>query len=47
MPGVQMLRVSQFLETRPVGGPPGQPPYLNAACLIETTFEPLEVLDML
>ena len=47
MPGVQILRVSQFLETRPVGGPPGQPPYLNAACLIETTFEPLEVLDML
>ena len=47
MPGVQILRVSQFLETRPVGGPPGQPAYLNAACLIETTFEPIEVLDML
>tara|TARA_Y100000385_G_scaffold246922_1_gene266576 strand:+ start:243 stop:1388 length:1146 start_codon:yes stop_codon:yes gene_type:complete len=47
MPGVQLKHVSQFLETRPVGGPPGQPPYLNAACLIETTFEPTEVLDML
>ena len=47
MPGVQLMHVSQFLETRPVGGPPGQPPYLNAACLIETTFEPNEVLDML
>lgn len=47
MPGVQLIHVSEFLETRPVGGPPGQPPYLNAACLIETTFEPAEVLDML
>ena len=47
MPGIQLMHVSQFLETRPVGGPPGQPPYLNAACLIETTFEPIEVLDML
>jgi len=47
MPGIQLTHVSQFLETRPVGGPPGQPPYLNAACLIETTFEPIEVLDML
>ena len=47
MPGIQLTHVSQFLETRPVGGPSGQPPYLNAACLIETTFEPIEVLDML
>ena len=47
MPGVRLVDVSQFLETLPVGGPPGQSPYLNAACLIETTFEPAEVLDML
>ena len=47
MPGVRLVDVSQFLETLPVGGPPGQSPYLNAACLIETTFKPEEVLDML
>ena len=47
MPGVRLIDVSQFLETLPVGGPPGQSPYLNAACLIETTFKPAEVLDML
>ena len=47
MPGVRLVGVSQFLETLPVGGPPGQSPYLNAACLIETTFKPAEVLDML
>jgi 2-amino-4-hydroxy-6-hydroxymethyldihydropteridine diphosphokinase len=47
MPGVALLEVSQFMETRPVGGPPGQPAYLNAACLIETSFEPEELLAML
>ena len=47
MPGVRLVDVSHFLETLPVGGPPGQSPYLNAACLIETTFKPAEVLDML
>ena len=47
MPGVRLIDVSQFLETLPVGGPPGQSPYLNAACLIETSFKPAEVLDML
>ena len=47
MPGVEMLEVSQFIETRPIGGPTGQPPFLNAACLVETNFEPEEMLDML
>lgn len=47
MPGVEMLEVSQFVETRPIGGPVGQPPFLNAACLVETNFEPEEMLDML
>lgn len=47
MPGVEMLQVSQFVETRPIGGPAGQPPFLNAACLVETSFGPEEVLDML
>jgi len=47
MPGVEMLEVSRFVETRPIGGPPGQPAFLNAACLVETSFEPEEMLDML
>ena len=47
MPGISLLEVSQFIETRPVGGPPGQPAYLNAACLIETNFEPEDLLAML
>jgi len=47
MPGVELLEVSRFIETRPIGGPPGQPAYINAACLIETGFGPEELLDML
>lgn len=42
VPGVEVLRVSSFLETAPVGGPP-QGAFLNGALLLETTLEP-EVL---
>jgi 2-amino-4-hydroxy-6-hydroxymethyldihydropteridine diphosphokinase len=47
MPGVQVLAVSRPRETRPVGGPPGQPAFLNGACLIETDLPPQAVLEML
>jgi 2-amino-4-hydroxy-6-hydroxymethyldihydropteridine diphosphokinase len=47
MPGVTIQAVSRYRETRPIGGPPGQPAYLNGACLIETDLEPLDVLGML
>ena len=46
-PGVQVRRVSSFHETEPVGGPPGQGPYLNAAAVLETTLDPLELLHVL
>jgi 2-amino-4-hydroxy-6-hydroxymethyldihydropteridine diphosphokinase len=39
--------VSSYHETAPVGGPPGQGDYLNAAAAIETTLEPLEFLHVL
>jgi 2-amino-4-hydroxy-6-hydroxymethyldihydropteridine diphosphokinase len=47
MPGVSLLGVSRFLETRPIGGPSGQEPFLNGACLIETDLPPHDVLCML
>ena len=47
MPGVRMLAVSRFRETRPVGGPVGQSAYLNGACLLETDLGPHDVLGML
>ncbi len=43
--GVTILRRSHLFETAPVGGPAGQPPYLNAALAAETSLAPLELLD--
>lgn len=44
---VTLLARSRNFETQPVGGPAGQPPYLNAAALIETTLSPERLLDLL
>ena len=44
---VEVLCVSKFIETPPVGGPPGQPPYLNAAAEIETDLSPEDLLATL
>jgi len=38
--------VSSLYETEPVGGPP-QPPFLNAACRLETGVEPRPLLRFL
>src|SRR5207253_2077118 len=46
-PGVSAVRCSSFFETEPVGGPPGQPPYLNAAAELVTTLEPDALLALL
>lgn len=47
MPGVEMRAVSRYRETAAVGGPPSQDPFLNAACLLETSLPPRAVLEML
>lgn len=47
MPGVELVAVSRYRETRPVGGPANQATYLNGACLIETELPPREVLGTL
>src|SRR5688500_17557737 len=46
-PDVRVTRVSSVYETRPVGGPAGQGPYLNAAAEVETSLEPAELLRVL
>ncbi len=43
---VTVARVSAFIETDPVGGPP-QPPYLNGAAELRTTLEPHSLLERL
>jgi len=41
---VRVLAVSGFIETEPVGGPPGQGAYLNGAAAVETDLEPHALL---
>jgi 2-amino-4-hydroxy-6-hydroxymethyldihydropteridine diphosphokinase len=45
--GVVVQRVSSFHETEPVGGPPGQGLFLNAAAVLETTLDPFALLHVL
>lgn len=44
--GVEVTKVSSFIETDPVGGPP-QGKFLNAAAELRTTLGPEELLDRL
>ncbi|MCX5673479.1 MAG: 2-amino-4-hydroxy-6-hydroxymethyldihydropteridine diphosphokinase [Planctomycetota bacterium] len=43
-PRIRVKAVSAFIDTDPVGGPPGQPMYLNAAACLETDLEPAALL---
>jgi len=43
MPGISLVAASRPRETRPIGGPPGQPAFLNGAFLLETDFSPDDV----
>jgi 2-amino-4-hydroxy-6-hydroxymethyldihydropteridine diphosphokinase len=47
LPASRLAGASGFLETRPIGGPPGQSPFLNAAAVVETELEPTELLAQL
>jgi 2-amino-4-hydroxy-6-hydroxymethyldihydropteridine diphosphokinase len=47
MPGVELVAVSRFRETRPIGGPAEQGAFLNGACLIETDLPPADLLGAL
>jgi 3-oxoacyl-[acyl-carrier protein] reductase len=45
--GVTIERVSSYHETDPVGGPPGQSRYLNAAAAATTTLQPAALMATL
>jgi 2-amino-4-hydroxy-6-hydroxymethyldihydropteridine diphosphokinase len=47
MPGVTLLAASRPRETRPIGGPLGQPPFVNGAFLVETELPAGELLEVL
>ncbi len=47
-PGISLKQVSSFHKTLPMGDNAGtETSFLNAACEIETTFKPLQLLDEL
>jgi 2-amino-4-hydroxy-6-hydroxymethyldihydropteridine diphosphokinase len=43
-PAICVCAVSALIETAPVGGPAGQPNYLNGAAAIETNLDPAALL---
>jgi 2-amino-4-hydroxy-6-hydroxymethyldihydropteridine diphosphokinase len=45
--GVEVLACSDWYETPPVGGPDGQPPYLNGVLLLQTQRSPRDLLAAL
>ncbi|MBI1323446.1 2-amino-4-hydroxy-6-hydroxymethyldihydropteridine diphosphokinase [bacterium] len=45
--GIESIHVSGFHTTEPVGGPPGQKPYVNAVVRFSTHFEPQTLLSRL
>lgn len=45
--GVEVLAVSRFHETRAVGGPPGQPDFLNGVLELRTELAPEDLLWLL
>src|SRR5262245_13752492 len=45
--GITVERVSSVYETAPVGGPPGQGAFLNAAARITTKLPPRALMDLL
>ncbi len=44
---VAVRAVSDYIETAPVGGPPGQPRFLNAVAEITTSLEPETLMESL
>jgi 2-amino-4-hydroxy-6-hydroxymethyldihydropteridine diphosphokinase len=44
-PEVRLLAVSPVVQTKPVGGPAGQPDFLNMVVTVETTLSPAALLE--
>jgi 2-amino-4-hydroxy-6-hydroxymethyldihydropteridine diphosphokinase len=46
-PGIRVTAKSPWRETAAIGGPPGQPPYLNGAAVLETSLAPEALWEVL
>ena len=47
IPDVELIKKSNLYKTKAVGGPKGQPDYINAVVLCMTTMTPLKLLSVL
>lgn len=47
LPRTSLIAASRDYETEPVGGPPDQQPYLNAAVGVDTQLSPGDLMDRL
>ena len=47
LPQTRLVARSEWHETLPIGGPEGQPPFLNGAARVATTLRPLELFRAL
>ena len=47
LPGIQVVKISQLIETSPVGGPPDQNDYLNGVAELICTVSARQLLDQL
>jgi len=47
MKGTKIIKLSRIIETKPVGGPPAQGKFLNAALKIKTSLTPIKLLKKL
>ena len=45
-PGIEVVQAAGVYETTAIGGPPGNPSFLNSVLQIETTLTPLQLLDV-
>lgn len=43
----KVIKLSKIIETKPIGGPPGQRKYLNACLKIKTALSPTALLNKL
>ena len=46
-PGIKLLKISEFFETEPIGGPDNQGDYLNGAVMLECQLPATGLLELL
>jgi 2-amino-4-hydroxy-6-hydroxymethyldihydropteridine diphosphokinase len=44
-PGIELMQTSGVYETSAIGGPPDNPPFLNTVLQVQTSLEPMQLLE--